>query len=228
MAHDLTRIVEQVARAEYEARCESVPGDHPSWEELDPILRHNLSEWVLTTVTKTIETITGPIRVVLPAPDDGDFNPVPQTIWTIPDPVVTYTPIPHAPSTVVASVEELQEYYDNANGAGVALSDARERLWLVWSNGDGDMFATSWPEEDEQYSHVAVDLTWIPFPATVLTAAAQAVTAEREEWADYFERFDSSVGHPRLTGELIAALLRGPRPFGVALSGAHDGGANNG
>jgi len=205
MAHDLTRIVEQVARAEHEAHRETLPGDYPSWEELDPILRHNLSEWVLTTVTKTIELIAGPIRVVLPAPDGGDFNPVPQTIWTIPDPVVTYTPCTHAPSTVVASVEELQEYYDNTDGAAVALSDTRGRLWLVWANGDGDMFATSWPEEDEQYSHVAVDLTWIPFPATVLTDAPTVPSITAEQVRDHIDAYEDLDGKCVSVDALTAA-----------------------
>ena len=42
-----------------------------------------------------------------------------------------------------------------------------------------------------------------------------AVALEREEWAQFFEQFDATVGRPELTPELIASLMRGPRPFGA-------------
>jgi len=41
------------------------------------------------------------------------------------------------------------------------------------------------------------------------------VALEREEWAQFFEQFDATIGSPELTPELIASLMRGPRPFGA-------------
>jgi len=41
------------------------------------------------------------------------------------------------------------------------------------------------------------------------------LAAPIEDWAQYFEHFGEHVGDPELTGELVAQLLRGPRPFGV-------------
>lgn len=40
--------------------------------------------------------------------------------------------------------------------------------------------------------------------------------AEREEWAQFFERRGSTVGGSPLTDEMVADFLRGPRPWGVS------------
>ena len=46
-----------------------------------------------------------------------------------------------------------------------------------------------------------------------LGAAESPTTAE---WADFFERFDSTVGAPTLTAALVVSLMRGPTPFGCS------------
>jgi len=51
---NLTELVEQVARAEYVARCESLPGEHPEWDALEAMTRHNLREWVMPIVSRTV------------------------------------------------------------------------------------------------------------------------------------------------------------------------------
>jgi hypothetical protein len=44
---------------------------------------------------------------------------------------------------------------------------------------------------------------------------APVSASDLNEWADYFQNFDATVGAPALTGQLVADLLRGPRPFGA-------------
>lgn len=52
---DLTVLVDQVAERHYLERCKQLTDPQPAWDDLDPMVRHRLREWVLPTVNATVD-----------------------------------------------------------------------------------------------------------------------------------------------------------------------------
>lgn len=63
--NDLTVLVDQVAERHYLERCKQLTDPQPLWDDVDPMVRHRLREWVLPTVNATVELMVEAMKAAV-------------------------------------------------------------------------------------------------------------------------------------------------------------------